>query len=103
MAWASFSIFSRGRKTDRKLYTEVPTHADVEGDVPHEILLNDPATTPLRSYHSVPDYILAISTIFLIVASVASVADKWHAVTDTQCDSMMRAFSEYPISIRILF
>ena len=97
MAWGSFGIFSWERKGDRKLYTVVPTHLDVEGDAPHEDPLNEPAKTPLCSCHSMPDYILAISAILLIVASGASIATKWHAVTDAKCDSVMRAFSKDPI------
>lgn len=95
MAWGSFGILSWGEKVNSNPYTEVSTDPDVEGDAPHEDLLNESVPTACFSCHSVPDCILAISVILLIVASGMSVASEWHPVTDAECDSTLRAFSKY--------
>ena len=97
MAWGSFGILSWGEKVNSNPYTEVSTDPDVEGDAPHEDLLNESVPTTCFSCHSVPDCILAISAILLIVASGMSVASKWHAVTDAECDSTLRAFSKFHV------
>ena len=103
MAWGSFGIFRRGENANCNPYIELPTDPDVEGDAPRKGLLRKPTSKLYFSYLNVPNYVLALSVIVVIVAGGLRAASLWHAVTDVECDAMLRAFSKYSVSNAVYF
>ena len=101
MAWGSFGIFARGENANGNPYIELPTDPEVEGDAPRKGLLRKPI--PYFSYFNVPNYILALSVTVMTVAGGLKAASMWHAVTDGECDAMLRAYSKYLVSNAICF
>ena len=93
MAWIFLTKIFWREDVKRSAYAAVSTDPDAE-EKSLEGLTSQTARESRPSHYSVLDYLVALSAIFCILASIVTLTGRWHHISDAECDRQLRTYSK---------